>query len=367
MTNQPDPRPGLLDILAYRGGVADAPGFNAPIKLSSNENCFGAPEVAKQAIAKQSSSLERYPDGGAQNLRKALAKKHDLDVERIICGCGSDEILQLIGRSYLRPGDEVLFSAHGFLTYKLIALQNEAVPVMVPEDDLYANVDRMLAALTSRTRLVFVANPNNPTGYMMPKADLLRLHAGLPKHVLLIVDAAYAEYVDDSSYSCGMELVREHDNVLTTRTFSKVYGLAGLRIGWAYCPQQVADVLNRVRSPFNANRLAQAAALAALNDDGFVQKSADHVRKWRKWLSEEISKTGIRVYPSAGNFILLGFNGDAKKADAAERFLMDRGLILRGMRGFGLPGFLRLTVGLDNENQAFASALSEFMIDYGKT
>ncbi len=364
MTNQPEPRPGLLDIMAYRGGIADAPGFKAPVKLSSNENCFGCSDQVRHTIADASASLERYPDGGAQNLREALAKKHNLDKERIVCGCGSDEILQLLGRSYLRPGDEVLFSAHGFLTYKLIALQNEAVPVMVPEDNLCANVGRMLAAVTPKTRLVFVASPNNPTGYMMPKADLMQLHAGLPEDVLLIVDAAYAEYVDDDNYSCGMELSRKFDNVLTTRTFSKVYGLAGLRIGWAFGPQQVIDVINRVRSPFNANRLAQAAAITALADEQFVQKSAEHVRKWRKWLTDEIGKTGINVYPSAGNFVLLGFNNDAEKADAAEKFLMDRGLILRGMRGFGLPGFLRLTIGLDEQNRAFADALSEFMAGY---
>ncbi|MBL4616344.1 MAG: histidinol-phosphate transaminase [Robiginitomaculum sp.] len=364
MTNQPDPRPGLLDIMAYRGGVADAPGFAAPVKLSSNENCFGASEAAKQAIANESSRLERYPDGGAILLREALAKKHALPVEKIVCGCGSDELLQLLGRSYLRPGDEVLFSAHGFLTYKLIALQNEAVPIMVPEDDLQANVERMLASVTRRTRLVFVANPNNPTGYMMPKDDLYKLHAGLPKDVLLVVDAAYAEYVDDPNYSCGMELARKFDNVMTTRTFSKAYGLAGLRIGWTFCPQRVADVLNRVRSPFNANRLGQAAAIAALADDDFVARSAEHVQKWRPWLTDEIGKCGIRVYPSAGNFVLLGFDGDANKADAAEQFLMRKGLILRGMRGFGLPGYLRLTIGLDDENRAFAGALMEFMRQY---
>jgi histidinol-phosphate aminotransferase len=361
MSEQPEPRPGLLDIMAYRGGVADAPGFAAPIKLSSNENCFGAPESAIAALQGETVRLERYPDGGALLLREALAKKHTLPVEQIVCGCGSDELLQLIGRAYLSPGDEVLFSAHGFLTYKLIALQNQAKPVMVKEDDLCANVDRMLAEITEGTRLVFVANPNNPTGYMMPKDDLYRLHAGLPKNVLLVVDAAYAEYVDDPAYSDGKALVEAHDNVVMTRTFSKVYGLAGLRIGWAFCPKQVAAVLNRVRSPFNANRPAQAAAIAALHDDEFVARSAKHIQKWRPWLSQEIEKTGIRVYPSAGNFILLGFEGDAAKADAAEKFLMERGLILRGMRGFGLPGYLRLTVGLDDENRAFAKGLADFM------
>lgn len=360
MTDQPNPRSGLLSIQAYRGGITDAPGFEAPIKLSSNENCFGAPEAAKQAVSDQLTQIERYPDGGVKLLRQALADKHGLAMEQIVCGCGSDELLQLLGRSYLRPGDEVLFSAHGFLTYKLIALQNEAVPVMVPEDDLCANVDRMLDAVTARTRLVFVANPNNPTGYLMPKNDLYRLHAGLPKHVLLVVDAAYAEYVDDPNYSCGMELARQYDNVVTTRTFSKVYGLAGLRIGWAFCPQQVADVLNRVRSPFNANRVAQAAAIAALGDTAFVSRSAKHVQKWRPWLTKQINDCGLRVYPSAGNFILIGFDGDGKGADAAETFLMSRGLILRGMRGFGLPGFLRLTIGLEKENRAFAAAFAEF-------
>lgn len=361
MGKEPAPRAGLMDIMPYRGGVADAPGLAAPVKLSSNENCFGAPDSARTAVQETLSSMERYPDGGALRLRDALAAKHDLDPERIVCGCGSDELLQLIGRAYLSPGDEVIFSAHGFLTYKLIALQNQAVPLAVPENDLRADVDAMLAAVTDKTRIVFLANPNNPTGYLMPGADLRRLAANLPENVLLVVDAAYAEYVQDDDYEDGLQLARTRANVVAARTFSKVYGLAGLRIGWVYGPKTLAGVLNRVRSPFNANKLAQAAALAALDDNAFVARSVAHVQKWIPELTRQISAIdGILVYPSQGNFVLMGF-ADPQTADRAEQFLMGKGLILRGMRGFGLPGYLRLTVGLDDQNRAVVSALDEFI------
>lgn len=361
MAKEPAPRDGLMDIAAYKGGVADAPGFTAPVKLSSNENCFGAPETAIEAAMSAMQDAERYPDGGAVRLRQALAKQHDLDPDRVVCGCGSDELLQLIGRAYLSPGDEVVFSAHGFLTYRLIALQNQTVPVAVPENDLKADVDAILASITDRTRIVFIANPNNPTGYLMPGADLHRLHAGLPDDVLLVIDAAYAEYVNDPDYEDGLALARAYPNVVAARTFSKVYGLAGLRIGWIYGSHTLTGALNRVRSPFNANKIAQAAALAALQDDAFIAKSVAHVQKWIPELTREISAIdGIRVYPSQANFVLMGF-ASPEIADAAEQFLMGRGLILRGMRGFGLPGFLRMTVGLDDQNRAVVSALREFM------
>lgn len=361
MGKEPAPRKGLMDIAAYKGGVADAPGFSAPVKLSSNENCFGAPKTAIEAAMAAMQDAERYPDGGAMALRQALAKKHDLEPDHIVCGCGSDELLHLIGQSFLLPGDEVIFPAHAFLAYRLVALQNQAVPVAVPEDDLRANVDAMLAAVTEKTRMVFVANPNNPTGYLMPGRDMRRLAKELPQDVLLVVDAAYAEYVDDPDYEDGLALAKAFPNVVAARTFSKAYGLAGFRIGWVYGSETLAGVLNRVRSPFNANKMAQAAACAALQDDTFVAKSVSHVQKWIPELTRALSAIdGIRVYPSQANFVLMGFDSP-ETADAAEKFLMGKGLILRGMRGFGLPGFLRLTVGLDEQNRAVIAALREFM------
>ncbi|PHS24029.1 MAG: histidinol-phosphate transaminase [Robiginitomaculum sp.] len=356
----PEPRPGLLDIKPYRGGVSDAPGFEAPIKLSSNENCFGCSAAAKDAMANCAEQIERYPDGGVHRLRAALADKHDLDAERIVCGCGSDELLQLLGKAYLRDGDEVLLAQNGFLSYKLIALQNGAVPVAAPEtEDLRIDAAAFLSKVTKRTRIVFLANPNNPTGYLMPGEEVRKLQAGLPENVLLVIDGAYAEFVKDEDYEGGFALVESCKNVVATRTFSKSYGLAGLRVGWAYCPKEVAAVLNRVRSPFNVNAMAQAAALAALDDTDFLQKSVDHVAHWAPKIEAEVKKLGLKAYPSAGNFVLIGL-GSPEEADALEKFLVQRGLILRGMRGFGLPGFIRMTIGTDADNQAVLAALADF-------
>ncbi len=356
----PKPRAGLLDIKPYRGGVSDAPGFAAPTKLSSNENCFGCSPVAIAALHEMDGSIDRYPDGGVQQLRDALAQKHNLPAGQIVCGCGSDEILQLLGKAYLREGDEVVHAQNGFLSYKLIALQNGAVPVPAPEDNMCIDAASFLSVITTRTRIVFLANPNNPTGFLMPGAEVRKLHAGLPDDVLLVIDGAYAEYVRGDDYEGGFALVDKHDNVMATRTFSKSYGLAGLRVGWAYCPDQIAAVLNRVRSPFNVNAVAQKVALAALQDEAFLAKSVDHVAHWAPWLVEKVSKAGLKAWPSAGNFVLIGLQ-TPEQADAAEQFLAARGLILRGMRGFGLPGCLRMTIGTEDENRTVMAAFSAFM------
>jgi histidinol-phosphate aminotransferase len=356
----PQPRPGLLDIKPYRGGLSDAPGFAAPIKLSSNENCFGCSPAAIKAMQAMEAKIERYPDGSVQVLREALANKHGLDAEQIVCGCGSDELLQLLGKAYLREGDEVIHAQNGFLTYKLIALQNGAVPVPAPEDEMQIDADAFLSKVTPRTRMVFLANPNNPTGFLMPANEVRKLHAGLPDDVLLVIDGAYAEYVRNTEYEGGIALVSQYDNVVATRTFSKAYGLAGLRIGWAYCPVQVAAVLNRLRSPFNANAMAQAAALAALGDEAFVQKSAKHVAHWAPLIEAEVKKLGLKAYPSGGNFVLIGLE-TPEQADALEQFLTARGVILRDMRGFGLPGYVRMSIGTDTDNQTVLAALSDFV------
>lgn len=356
----PQPRPGLLDIKPYRGGIADAPGFEAPVKLSSNENPLGSSEAARAAYCAMQGRLERYPDGSVTHLREALAARHKLPAEQIVCGNGSDELLSLLGQAYLRPGDEVIHAQNGFLSYKLVALKNGARPVAAPETDMRIDAAAYLSRLTQRTRMVFVANPNNPTGFLLPADEMRALHAGLPGDVLLVIDGAYAEFVEDTDYDGGFSLVREHDNVVATRTFSKAYGLASLRIGWAYCPPQVCAALARMRSPFNVNGPAQEAALAALGDEDFLQRSIAHVTHWRQWLREAISALGLRVYPSAGNFVLIGFDS-AEQADAAEAYLMARGLILRAMGGFGLPGYLRLSVGLESDNHAVVTALADFL------
>ncbi len=357
----PQPRPGILDIRPYKGGIADAPGFDAPVKLSSNENPLGSSPAARAALCAMQNNLERYPDGSVTRLREALAALHGLPVQQIVCGNGSDELLNLLGQAYLRPGDEVIHAQNGFLSYKLVALKNGARPVAAPEANMRIDAAAYLSKLSPRTRMVFVANPNNPTGFLLPAKELRALHAGLPGDVLLVIDGAYAEFVEEADYDGGFDLVRQHDNAVATRTFSKAYGLAALRVGWAFCPPQVCAALERVRCPFNVNAPGQEAALAALGDTDFLQRSIDHVTYWRGWLREALSALGLTAYPSAGNFVLIGF-ASAAEADAAERYLMARGLILRAMGGFGLPGHLRMTIGLERDNRAVVEALKAFLV-----
>jgi histidinol-phosphate aminotransferase len=355
----PTPKPGILDITPYVGGRHHVHGAENPIKLSSNESALGASPKAIEAFRDVSGGLDVYPEGSAKILREAIAEHFGLDAARIVCGNGSDELLTMLANAYLRPGDEVMFSEHGFLVYKIATLANSATPVVVPEKHRHADVDAMLAHVTPRTRLVYLANPNNPTGSYLPYDEVKRLHAGLPPSTLLIVDAAYAEYVRKNDYEAGIELVSTSSNVVMTRTFSKIYGLAGLRVGWAYCPASVADVLNRVRGPFNVSVPAQRAAAAALRDRAHLDANFAHNDKWRDWLTTEIRKLGFHVDDSVGNFILIHF-GKKKTAQDADDFLAARGLILRGVAAYGLPDALRLTIGPADANRAVVDALADF-------
>ncbi|HEX3809083.1 MAG TPA: histidinol-phosphate transaminase [Rhizomicrobium sp.] len=355
------PKPGVLDIVPYVAGRSHAPGFDEPHKLSSNESALGPSPKALEAY-RALTSLERYPDGGAWLLREAIGKHYGLSPDQIVCGNGSDELLNLIAKAYLRPGDEVLYSQFGFIVYKLAALSNSAVPVAAPEKNFHTDVDAMLAAVTPKTRLVYLANPNNPTGTYIPQSEVRRLHAGLPKDALLVIDAAYAEFVHADDYEPGIELVNAFDNVVMTRTFSKIYGLAGLRVGWAYGSPAVIDVLNRVRGPFNVSIPAQRAAVAALADAAHVQAALAHNEKWRGWLTKELRAIGINVPDSLGNFVLLQFPAEKGHAEKeADAFLHKRGLILRPVANYGLPDCLRLTVGPEDANRAVVEALKEFM------
>jgi histidinol-phosphate aminotransferase len=356
------PKPGVLDIEAYVGGRAQIPGFAEALKLSSNESALGPSPKAVAAFREASNSLSIYPDGNVQNLREAIGEFYGLNPDRIVCGNGSGEILTLLADIYLRPGDEVLFSKYAFILYRIATLANSAVPVAVPEPELRVDVDGMLAAVTPRTRLVYLANPNNPTGSYLTPAEVRRLHAGLPPNVLLVIDAAYAEYVLRNDYEAGIEMVSQFDNVVMTRTFSKIHGLAGLRVGWAFCPAAVADVLNRVRGPFNVSLPAQRAAVAALRDRAHVADSATFNEHWRRWLIDRIRATGLRVDDSVGNFLLVHFErGGGKSAKDADAFLSERGLILRGLANYDMPDCMRLTVGDEAANRRVAAALAEFM------
>jgi histidinol-phosphate aminotransferase len=358
----PAPKPTVLEIVPYVGGRAEAGGALNPIKLSSNESALGPSPHAIAAYQDAAKGLFLYPEGSAQILRQTIAEQYGLDAARIVCGNGSDELLHLLANAYLSPGDDVLFSKHAFLVYRIAALANGGRPVTAPEKDLRVDVDAMLAKVTAKTRMVFLANPNNPTGSYLPHGEVRRLHAGLTPETLLVIDAAYAEYVRRNDYEAGIEMVSRFPNVVMTRTFSKVYGLAGLRVGWAYCPAAVADVLNRVRGPFNVSVPSQAAAVAALKDHAHVERSVEHNERWRAYLTEAIRATGLRVDDSVGNFVLIHFPGTpGKTAVDADRFLCARGLILRGVANYDLPDCLRLTVGAEDANRRVAEALADFM------
>jgi histidinol-phosphate aminotransferase len=362
MSNRvPVPKPGIMDIQAYVPGESNVPGGLKPIKLSSNETPLGPSPRAIAAYRDVAASLERYPDGASADLRKAIGRVYGLDPERIVCGCGSDELLNLLAHGYLGQGDEAIFTEHGFLVYRIVTLGNGAIPVVAPETNLTADVDAILARVTARTRIVFLANPNNPTGTYLPFDEVRRLRQGLPGNVLLVIDAAYSEYVRRNDYEAGIELVATSENTVMTRTFSKIHGLAALRLGWAYCPAAVADVLNRIRGPFNVTAPAIAAGIAAIEDKAHAERSVAHNEEWLPWMAAEVEKLGFKVTPSVGNFILIHFPGsDGKVAAAADEFLKSKGVIMRRVAGYGLPNALRMTIGTAEENRITAAALAEF-------
>jgi histidinol-phosphate aminotransferase len=360
--SRPVPRPGVLDISAYVPGKSDAPGVAKVFKLSSNETPLGASPKAIAAYRAVADHLEAYPDGGSLRLREAIAQRYGLDPARIVCGSGSDEILALLASAYIGPGDEGIFTTHGFLVYRINILGAGGTPVIAEEKNLTADVDAILAKVTPRTKIVFLANPNNPTGTYVSFDEVKRLHAGLPAHVLLVLDSAYAEYVTRNDYSSGLELAAQYDNVVMTRTFSKIYGLAALRIGWCYGPAHVCDALNRIRGPFNVNAAAIEAGVAAIGDVAHVETSIAHNAKWLAWLTEEISKIGLECVPSVGNFVLIRFpKTPGRTAADADRFLTARGLVLRAVGAYGLPDCLRMSIGSEEANRLVVNALAEFV------
>jgi histidinol-phosphate aminotransferase len=358
---RPQPKSGILEISAYVPGKSGAKGAKIH-KLSSNESPLGASARAVEAYKAAADKLELYPDGGATALRQAIANRYGLQADNIVCGAGSDELLQMLAHAYLGPGDEAVYCEYGFLVYPIAIRSNGATPVIAPEKDYLADVDAILARVTERTRMVFLANPNNPTGRYLPFSEVKRLHAGLPPTVLLVLDAAYAEYVRRNDYEAGIELVATAENVVMTRTVSKIHGLAALRIGWAYCPAHVADVLNRVRGPFNMNAPAIAAGAAAIADQEFVERAISHNETWLPWLIRELEALGLDVTPSVGNFVLVHFAADAKhNAHAADAYLQENGFVVRRMDAYGLTGALRITVGTEEANRGLVSCLKAFL------
>lgn len=358
----PQPKPGILDIDPYVPGESKLPAGIKPIKLSSNETPLGPSPKAIAAFREVAGELERYPDGGATHLRAAIAGRYGLNPQRIICGAGSDELLTMLAHAYLGPGDEAIFTEHGFLLYRIIVLANGATPVVAPERNYQTDTAEILKRVTERTKVVFLANPNNPTGTYISFDEVRALRAQLPPNVLLVLDAAYAEYVRRNDYEAGIELVATTPNTVMTRTFSKIHGLAGLRLGWAYCPEGVADVLNRIRGPFNVSVPAMAAGAASIADKAHEEASVVHNERWLPWLSSELEKLGLKVTPSVANFVLVHFAKDGgKTADAADKFLKERAIIVRKVAAYGLPDCLRVTIGTEADNRAVAAALSDFV------
>jgi histidinol-phosphate aminotransferase len=359
---RPEPRPGVRTIEAYVPGKSSAPGVARIFKLSSNETPLGASPLAIAAFRDGAETLHDYPDGSATLLREAIGRAFGLDPARIVCGAGSDELLNLLAHAYVGPGHEAIHTEHGFLVYKIATLASGGAPIVVPETNLTADVDAILAAVTERTRLVFLANPNNPTGTYLPFDQVKRLQAGLPPHVLLVLDAAYSEYVQRNDYESGIEMVATCENVVMTRTFSKIHGLAALRLGWLYGPAHVVDALNRIRGPFNVNGPAIAAGAAAMGDTAHVRRSAEHNARWLEWLTVEIRALGLEVTPSVANFVLIHFRPETGRSAAdADAFLTGRGLILRRVSAYGLPDALRLTVGSEEANRLVVAALADFV------
>jgi histidinol-phosphate aminotransferase len=359
---RPLPRSGVLDIEPYVPGRSAVAGLSKIWKLSSNESPLGPSPHAREAFLAAASMLEHYPDGAATALRGAIAARYGLDPARIVCGAGSDELLSLLANAYLAPGDEGLYSAHGFLVYRIATLAAGATPVVAPERAYTADVDALLARVSPRTRIVFLANPNNPTGTYLPFDEVKRLHAGLRPDTLFVLDAAYAEYVRRNDYEAGLELVATSENVVMTRTFSKIHGLASLRLGWMVAPAAVVDAVNRIRGPFNVSGPALAAGVAAIADGAHVEAAVRHNEYWLPWLTRELGDLGIGVTPSVGNFLLLHFpDQTGRSAPDADTFLAQRGLVLRRVDAYGLPDALRATIGVEEANRRLVLALAAFM------
>lgn len=350
----------IYGISPYVAGESNTGSAERIIKLSSNEGAFGPSPKAVKALQDMAGGMHRYPEGGCTELRAALADKNNIKTDNIICGAGSDEIISFLCQAYAGEGDEVLYSEHGFLMYPISAKVSGATPVTAPEKNLKADPDALLNVVTDKTKILFLANPNNPTGSYLTRDEVIDLHAKLPSSVLLVLDAAYAEYVEADDYTAGHELVEQHDNIVVTRTFSKIYGMGGLRLGWGHCPDSVADVLNRVRGPFNVSSSAQAAGLAALGDDGFIAKALAHNTACRQHTQEVLEAIGLTVYPSAGNFILVEF-ASAEQAENTRLSLKSQGILVRQMEGYGLPACLRITIGTDEEMGLAINAIKDYL------
>ena len=362
MKNYPVPAHlSILSLKPYVGGASVIQGVERVIKLSSNEGAFGTNPAAVQACREFAEKMFRYPDGGSSALRGAIAEVHGIDADRIVCGNGSDELIGLLCHAYLKPESEIVITQYAFLMYRLYAVGCDAQPVTVPEKDFKVDPEAILKAVTPKTKMIFIANPGNPTGTYLSKDELTGLCRRLPENIMIVIDAAYAEFVAKEDYDAGIDIVDQFPNVVMLRTFSKIYGLGGVRLGWCYASREITDVLNRIRGPFNVNAVAQVAGAAAVKDRDFVKKSFEHNRKWLDILPRELEKIGLRTTPSVTNFILVHFPAEGKTAENADLFLQSRGLIVRRVASYGLPNALRMTIGNDEEMTLLLNALRDFM------
>ena len=351
----------ILSLKPYVGGSSAIEGMEHVIKLSSNENALRVNPNVVQACRDHVPVLFRYPDGGSQNLRKAIAQTHQIDPERIVCANGSDELIGLLCHAYLKAQDEIIITQYAFLMYRLYAIGCGASVTTVAEKNFKVDLDAILKAITDKTKIVFIANPGNPTGTYLSKDEIINFCHRLPTDVMLVIDAAYAEFVDAQNFDAGISIVDEFPNVVMLRTFSKIYGLGGLRLGWSYASKEITDVLNRVRGPFNVNSMAQVAGVAAVQDRAFVEKAFEHNKKWLKILQKELTDIGLEVTPSVTNFILVHFPSDKKTAHEADAYLLSHGIIVRRVDSYGLPNALRMTIGNDEEMETLLKTLKEFM------
>jgi histidinol-phosphate aminotransferase len=360
----PEPLPGLQQIAPYIAGESEISSKKNVIKLAANEGAFGPSPKILDALNAISNQFHRYPDGDCNELRELLAKKNGAPKSNIICGAGSDELISLLCRSYAGPEDEILCSQHGFAMYPIYGLTVRATIITAPEINIKLDVDQLLARVSEKTKLVFIANPNNPTGTYITKQEVQRLIDGLPSEVLLVLDSAYAEFVDREDYSDGAEFISKNKNVVMLKTFSKIYGMGGLRLGWIYAPDRVIDILNRMRSPFNVSYPAIVAGIAAIKDEPFIKMAQNHNKKWLKWTTDHIRAIGLEVPDSVCNFVVVRFPINDKRnitAVAADKFLKSKGIIVRRLAGYGLPDALRISIGLEEEMKIVVNSLTEFM------
>jgi len=361
-TGRPEPKPGIAEIAAYVGGKSKVAGVEHPIKLSSNENILGCSPAATVAFIDAAHALNRYPDGQVARLRAAVAERYEVEPERLVFGQGTDEIFAVLNDILIEPGDNMVQGQYGFTGYAIGAHKNQGEVRYAPEPNYVTDVDALLAEVDERTRLVFIANPSNPTGTWITGEEVRRLHAGLPSNVVLVLDGAYAEFCTDPRFDDGLELARTAANVVVTHTFSKLHGLAALRVGWGYCPPQIADGMERVRLPFNVSIPGYEAAIAALTDEEFQHRSLELVERWRPWLTQQLGGLGLEVTRSSANFVLAHFPPQpGRSAAEAEAFLGQKGYIVRGLTSYGLPDALRITIGLEEHNRAVVEALAEFI------